>query len=144
MAPTIVFVSAFIRSAPAPGLAEADRHADHHLNTDPLFGTGGIDPHDDTARPRANADAAAEFHVLVQLREVPIIGDPAEIPWPLGDQVEKQALPANIDSEALNAASDWVFDRLSPEQDTLSLIVVYKGEIIHERYADGVDMTVIE
>lgn len=67
-------------------------------------------------------------------------GDPSTIPWPQGDVVNNQPLPANIDQVALDAASDWVFDRESPEQDTLSLIVVHKGQIIHERYADGVDM----
>jgi CubicO group peptidase (beta-lactamase class C family) len=67
-------------------------------------------------------------------------GDPATIPWPLGDVVKIQPLPANIDPAALAAASDWAFDRESKEQDTLSLMVVHKGEIILERYAEGVDM----
>jgi len=67
-------------------------------------------------------------------------GDPSTMPWPDGDVVQKQVLSGSIDLKALNAASDWAFDRESPEQVTLSLIVVYKGEIIHERYADGVDM----
>lgn len=67
-------------------------------------------------------------------------GDPASIPWPSGDVVAGQALPANVDPAALAAASNWAFERESPQQVTLSLIVVYKGEIIHERYADGVDM----
>jgi CubicO group peptidase (beta-lactamase class C family) len=67
-------------------------------------------------------------------------GDPSTIPWPQGDAVENQPLPANIDQLALDAASDWAFERESPEQNTLSLIVVHKGQIIHERYADGVDM----
>ena len=68
-------------------------------------------------------------------------GDPAKIAWPMGDVVEDTRLPANVDAGKLQAASDWAFDRETPEQDTLSLIVVYKGDIIHERYADGVDMT---
>ncbi len=67
--------------------------------------------------------------------------DPATAPWPNGDRVEKKMLPGNIDATALQAASDWAFDRETPEQDTLSLMVVYKGDIIHERYADGVNMT---
>ncbi len=67
-------------------------------------------------------------------------GDPASIPWPMGDLVEHKPLPRNVDEAALQAASDWAFDRETPEQDTLSLIVVYKGDIVHERYADGVDM----
>ena len=67
-------------------------------------------------------------------------GDPALIPWPDGDLVEDKPLPAGIDPVALKAASDWAFERESSEQVTLSLIVLHKGEIIHERYADGVDM----
>jgi len=67
-------------------------------------------------------------------------GDPSTMPWPDGDVVGKQALPDSIDPQALRAASDWAFNRESPEQVTLSLIVVYKGEIIHERYADGINM----
>ena len=67
--------------------------------------------------------------------------DPATTPWPNGDLVERKPLPANVDAQALQAASDWAFDRDTPEQDTLSLMVVYKGDIIHERYADGIDIT---
>jgi CubicO group peptidase (beta-lactamase class C family) len=37
-------------------------------------------------------------------------------------------------------ASDWAFERESAEQVTLSLLVLHHGEIILERYADGVDM----
>lgn len=66
-------------------------------------------------------------------------GDPAKIPWPMGDVVDPNLLPSNVDRTALAAASDWAFDRESPEQVTLSLLVVHKGQIIHERYADGVD-----
>ena len=68
-------------------------------------------------------------------------GDPALLPWPLGDVVADEPLPADVDINALAAASDWAFDRESPEQVTLSLLVVHKGQIIHERYADGVCIT---
>ena len=67
-------------------------------------------------------------------------GDPSTMPWPDGDLIENKPLPAGVDPVALKAASDWAFDRESAEQVTLSLMVVHKGEIIHERYADGVDM----
>ena len=67
--------------------------------------------------------------------------DPATIPWPNGDLLPRSTLPGEIDAKALQAASDWAFDRETPEQDTLSLIVVYKGNIIHERYAPGIDVT---
>ena len=66
--------------------------------------------------------------------------DPAQTPWPDGDWVELLAVSADVDASALQAASDWAFNRPTPEQDTLSLIVLHHGEIIHERYADGVDM----
>ncbi|MYK87569.1 MAG: serine hydrolase, partial [Acidobacteria bacterium] len=67
-------------------------------------------------------------------------GDAAGIAWPDGDKVEQRPLPAHVDAAALQAASDWAFDRESPEQVTLSLLVVHQGEIIHERYAPGFDM----
>ncbi|MEX2469049.1 MAG: serine hydrolase [Pseudohongiellaceae bacterium] len=67
-------------------------------------------------------------------------GDPARIPWPDGDLLEDQPLPANIDAATLAAASDWAFERDTPEQVTLSLLVVYQGDIIHERYAPGFDV----
>jgi len=68
------------------------------------------------------------------------LGDPAEIPWPDGDRTGEIRIPSSVDPSALQAASDWAFNRESPEQVTLSLLVVHKGEIIHERYAPGVDM----
>ena len=68
-------------------------------------------------------------------------GDPATIPWPDGDLTEDTSLSASVDAAALQAASDWAFDRESPEQVTLSLLVVHGGRIIHERYAPGVDVT---
>ena len=67
-------------------------------------------------------------------------GDPASILWPDGDLLQSNGLPANVNAAALQAASDWAFNRPTPEQDTLSLLIVYKGEIIHERYAPGIDM----
>jgi len=67
-------------------------------------------------------------------------GDPATMQWPDGDLVEDRPLPSNVNASALATASDWAFERESPEQVTLSLVVVHKGQIIHERYAPGVDM----
>ena len=68
-------------------------------------------------------------------------GDPATIAWPDGDLITDRSLPAGVDAAALQAASDWAFDRESPEQVTLSLLVVHNGRILHERYAPGMDMT---
>jgi CubicO group peptidase (beta-lactamase class C family) len=66
--------------------------------------------------------------------------DPATTPWPNGDLVEDKQLPREVDARALDAASEWTFNLPNPELDTLSLMVIYKGDIIHERYADGIDM----
>jgi CubicO group peptidase (beta-lactamase class C family) len=68
-------------------------------------------------------------------------GDPATTPWPMGDRLTDTRLPAGVDGAALQAASDWAFNRESPQQVTLSLVVVHGGKIIHERYAPGVDAT---
>jgi CubicO group peptidase (beta-lactamase class C family) len=81
-----------------------------------------------------------DIDALPILRTPPSAGDPATIPWPMGDLVAKTALPAGVDVKALQAASDWSFDRDSPEQVTISLMVVHKGQILHERYAPGFDM----
>ncbi len=81
-----------------------------------------------------------DIDALPELARPPMDGDPATIAWPNGDLVAPRPLPAAVDAEALQAASDWAFDRASPEQVTLSLIVVHRGDIVHERYAPGVDM----
>ncbi len=71
----------------------------------------------------------------------PLPGDPETIVWPEGDLVAHAPLPPTIDADALRNASDWAFDRDTPEQATLSLVVVHDGQIIHERYADGFDVS---
>jgi CubicO group peptidase (beta-lactamase class C family) len=68
-------------------------------------------------------------------------GDPAQVPWPNGDLIQNTGSHGNLDFDALQAAGDWAFDRETPEQDTLSLIVVHDGEIILERYAPGIEMS---
>jgi CubicO group peptidase (beta-lactamase class C family) len=82
---------------------------------------------------------------LDDIGELPLINipvpehDPASLPWPDGDLVNDTPLAAEIDGAALQAASDWAFERESTEQVTLSLLVVHGGKIVHERYAPGVD-----
>lgn len=77
---------------------------------------------------------------LPVLDRAPPPGDPAAIPWPNGDLVEDLPLPPNVDAAALQVASDWAFRRESSAGPvTLSLMVVHRGKIIHERYAPGVN-----
>ena len=78
---------------------------------------------------------------LPSLDIAPPPGDPATLPWPDGDLVDSGAVPSGVDATALQAASDWAFDHESPEQVTLSLLVVHRGRIIHERYAPGVTVS---
>ena len=71
--------------------------------------------------------------------------DPALMPWPNGDQLSDRPRSdksgsGKFDRDVLQMASDWAFERESAEQVTLSLLVLHHGEIILERYADGVDM----
>ena len=75
---------------------------------------------------------------LPALRMPPAGGDPATTPWPDGDKVTPSTAPDGVDRDALLRAAEWAFERESPEQVTLSLIVVYRGQIVLERYADGV------
>jgi len=65
--------------------------------------------------------------------------NPTNIPWPQGDLIPNYQLGNDVDVAALKRASDWAFERSTPEQDTLSLLVVHKGRLIHERYAEGID-----
>jgi len=78
---------------------------------------------------------------LPALELPPLAGDPATIPWPNGDRVAKTPLPKGIDGKALEAASEWAFARKTSEQNTLSLLIVHQGKIIHERYKPGVDVS---
>jgi len=86
----------------------------------------------------------ADIDKLPKVEMAPLPGDPAAIPWPDGDLVEKKPLPGTVNQAALNAAGDWIFDRVGhgghKGQVTLSLLVVYRGDIIYERYAPGVNM----
>jgi CubicO group peptidase (beta-lactamase class C family) len=75
------------------------------------------------------------------LQMPPPPGNPAEIGWPDGDLTEDKPLPPEVNAAALQAASEWAFERESPEQVTLSLVIIKGGDIIHERYAPGVDVT---
>ena len=83
-----------------------------------------------------------DIDALPLLATPPLSDDPAQIPWPDGDLLPETPLPPDVDQQALAAAAEWAFDRAThgtTQQVTLSLIVVYKGQIILERYAPGVD-----
>lgn len=85
----------------------------------------------------------ADVDKLPVLHMAPPPGDAESIAWPDGDQMPTKPLPADVSRAALDAAGDWAFDRAGhgghAGQVTLSVLVVYKGDIVFERYAAGVD-----
>ncbi len=87
----------------------------------------------------APEQSAEDIPSLPELTLAPPAGDAAVLPWPMGDLVVDTPLPPEVDATALAAAADWAFDRDTPEQDTISLLVLHRGNIILERYAEGFD-----
>ena len=73
----------------------------------------------------------------------PMANKPLEVshrPWPKGD-LTTPSVPDQVDNAALARAANWTFQRSSAEQVTISLLVVYQGQLILEQYAEGFDQT---
>jgi CubicO group peptidase (beta-lactamase class C family) len=56
--------------------------------------------------------------------------------WPMGDKPDTKPLPAGVDRAKIDAALDAAF--ADPNALTAAFLVVYKGQIIGERYAPGI------
>jgi CubicO group peptidase (beta-lactamase class C family) len=65
--------------------------------------------------------------------------DPGDIPWPGGDALPDGPPPAKVDTSKLAAALDEVFSEPAGggKRGTRAVVVVYRGRIVAERYADG-------
>jgi CubicO group peptidase (beta-lactamase class C family) len=61
--------------------------------------------------------------------------DPATQPWPMGDVLPKEPLPAGLDAARIKQAVDAAFE---PEGMTAALVVTWQGRVIGERYGDGI------
>jgi CubicO group peptidase (beta-lactamase class C family) len=61
--------------------------------------------------------------------------DPATQPWPMGDVLPKEPLPAGLDAAKIKQAVDAAFE---PEGMTAAFVVTWKGRVIGERYGDGI------
>jgi CubicO group peptidase (beta-lactamase class C family) len=61
--------------------------------------------------------------------------DAATTPWPMGDLLPAAALPASLDTAKLRRATDSAF--VHPEGLTAAFLVVHRGHIVAERYANG-------
>ena len=59
--------------------------------------------------------------------------------WPTGDNFAGGEFPGDLNEDAIDEALDKVFEETDPErlQGTRAVVVVYKGKIIAERYAEG-------
>ena len=63
--------------------------------------------------------------------------DPATTSWPDGDLVGEVPWPETVDRARLDAAADRIMNPEAPNHVTLSLLVVHRGRIVHERYAEA-------
>ncbi len=57
------------------------------------------------------------------------------LPWPMGDLLPEDPLPPEVDGAKLKAAVEVAFE---PPSRTAGLVVVYKGRLVAERYAEGI------
>jgi CubicO group peptidase (beta-lactamase class C family) len=60
-------------------------------------------------------------------------GDPDTIPWPVGDRLS-DSVPAGINMEVLNSMLDNVFEDTVAYKGTFAVTVVYRDQIVAERY----------
>jgi hypothetical protein len=69
----------------------------------------------------------------------PVRSDRRNQPWPEGDRVQGNPLPAAIDAQKLKNVMDRAFAEPDPAKPrrTRAVIVLYDGRIIAERYAAG-------
>lgn len=62
--------------------------------------------------------------------------DPATQPWPMGDLLPKEPLPAQINAAKLRQAVDAAFE--PPAGMTAAFVVTWRGRLIAERYGAGI------
>jgi len=78
-------------------------------------------------------------HDGIYFTPVPVhtrLPDAATQPWPMGDARSRAAPPAGLDRARLARAVDLAF--ADPDALTAGLVVVYKGQIVAERYMPGI------
>lgn len=69
------------------------------------------------------------------VRVTSTLPDASTMPWPMGDLLPTTPLPADIDTAKLRLAVDTAF--ANPAGLTAAFVVVHKGRIVAERYANG-------
>ena len=68
---------------------------------------------------------------------VSTLPDAATTPWPLGDVLGDEPIAESVDLERVDQAVDTFFTNGAM---TAAVVVTHNGQIIAERYADGIDM----
>jgi CubicO group peptidase (beta-lactamase class C family) len=66
----------------------------------------------------------------------PNLPDAKTTPWPMGDKLPTEPLPAGIDEAKLKQAVDAAFE--PAEGLTSAFVVTHKGRLVGERYMDGI------
>ncbi len=92
----------------------------------------------------APSQTFADLDDLPELTMPRPAGDPANKAWPQGDQVPDRPPPKSVDRRTLERAADFTFNRAAhehPSHVTVSLLIVYEGDIVLERYAPGFNAT---
>ena len=69
------------------------------------------------------------------VRVTTTLPDASTMPWPMGDVLPTAPLPADVDTVKLRQAVDAAF--ANSQSLTAAFVVVHKGRIIAERYANG-------
>jgi CubicO group peptidase (beta-lactamase class C family) len=61
------------------------------------------------------------------------------LPWPTGDRISDTRMPKELNSDAMKRALDKEFSDTDPVKPrrTRAVIVVYRGQLVAERYAEG-------
>lgn len=82
--------------------------------------------------------AEEELRSKVDLDKLVALDSQPRGEWPLGNEVTIPEEVSGIDLEAVNAAVDKAFEDMVPNQNirTRAALVIYKGKIIAERYAE--------
>ncbi|MCW8193830.1 serine hydrolase [Proteobacteria bacterium 005FR1] len=76
--------------------------------------------------------------VAIDLDKISPLPDYEDAEWPQGNKVVLPKSVPGVDLQAVNAAVDAAFEDMEPDQNirTRAVLVIYKGKIIAEQYAE--------
>ncbi|MDP3311771.1 serine hydrolase [Lutibacter sp.] len=80
-----------------------------------------------------NSDYDATAPYLIPKRNITSIN----LPFPYGDLPQKDTVFSTINYDKLKNVVETYFGKNTPENTTTALIIIYKNQIIAEKYADG-------